>query len=814
MLVLVVNGNELEIPDESIKYTIQNNNISDLESRQCNYTNSFSIPKTRVNVHYFNELGLVGDVSRLPYEKVNASILENGVNIITDGWLEIKETSNEYKLNIRDGSIDLFKAIENKTFADIDLSEIDHVKNIPTIISSFNNPIYKYIINDYGGKTHTQNGTKINTDYLVPSVNVKYLWDKIFETYGFNYIAEILSHPDFTELWMTYPKGANVPEFENYAEFLDFNYVFPSSLVLPRPNNLPFNTVDINFGSQMQSNKYIVPENGRYRIFFSGIEVFQQDFGSNFNREISLRVNGATILNRQSYDETFIDYDLNAGDIVDTANLTRRRQGTRPINDFRRFRIFKIINVDISFSEQFKDLKLTDFFKEILNVFSLTIFIDKDNNYIFKTFNERLQSGVLDWSDKYLNRTSETYTPKNYGQFNYFKHKYNIDNSDYNNGKLTIANVNLKDRHDVLNSFLYSHEQFFTGFRINATHNEAVHPTLLWQREVNENNDNQEVKYKELSNRFHFIRYETINKEAVLRSEILLNEQSITSLPVARFSMTTYKDFTPKYYNNIKILLDDFRLHKIRLNLDCIDINTLDLDKVYYFEQEQQYYILNRLTYENGKISAGEFYRIKYTEADLCANFEVNDDFVNIYVGEETIINVLSNDGYGVGTLQMIIESQPTHGTVTINQNNTITYIHDGSENLSDSFEYYLSNGLCSGVATVYINVISGCYELVSADYQPSPQEEEQSIQLNFTDCDGNPYGYNVLGFTQINICANINSINTGLPSDVEFLEGVITDAQIENAILNNAGLVERIIKRISTAEVIGELRLTFNYCN
>jgi hypothetical protein len=278
--------------------------------------------------------------------------------------------------------------------------------------------------------------------------------------------------------------------------------------------------------------------------------------------------------------------------------------------------------------------------------------------------------------------------------------------------------------------------------------------------------------------------------------------------------MTTYKDFTPKYYNNIKILLDDFRLHKFRLNLDCIDINTLDLDKVYYFEQEQQYYILNRLTYENGKISAGEFYRIKYTEADLCANFEVNDDFVNVYAGEETIINVLSNDAYDVGTLQMIIESQPTHGTVTINQNNTITYIHDGSENFSDSFEYYLSNGLCSGVATVYINVISGCYELVSADYQPSPQEEQQSIQLNFTDCDGNPYGYNVLGFTQINICANINSINTGLPSDVEFLEGVITDAQIENAILNNGGLIERIIKRISTAEVIGELRLTFNYCD
>lgn len=810
MLVLIVNGNELEIPDESIKYTIQNNNISDLESRQCNYTNSFSIPKIRLKVHYLNELGLVGDVSRLPYEKVSASILENGVNIITDGWLEIKETTNEFKLNIRDGSIDLFKAIENKTFADIDLSEIDHVKNIPTIISSFNNPIYKYIINDYGGKTHTQNGTKINTDYLVPSVNVKYLWDKIFETYGFNYIAEILSHPDFTELWMTYPKGFN--EFavvDLYAEFSDFEKV--TSILTPRPNNLPFDNVIINNGSQIQNNKYIVPENASYKITFNGLESWNIGAGSN---NISLLVNSFEVSLSDGLTNKSIYLNLNIGDIVQTANLQPLNIFVGAVTDKRYFKVEKVNNL-VNFNDALSELKLTDFFKEILNVFSLTIFIDRNGNYIFKTFNDRLQSGVLDWSDKYLNRTSETYTPKNYGQFNYFKHKYNIDNSDYNNGRLTIANVNLKDRHDVLNSFLYSHEQFFTTFRINATHNEAVHPTLLWQREVNENNDNQEVKYKELSNRFHFIRYETINKDAVLRSEILLNEQSITSLPVARFSMTTYKDFTPKYYNNIKILLDDFRLHKFRLNLDCVDINTLDLDKVYYFEQEQQYYILNRLTYENGKISAGEFYRIKYTEADLCANFEVNDDFVNIYVGDETIINVLSNDAYDVGTLQMIIESQPTHGTVTLNQNNTITYVHDGSENLSDSFEYYLSNGLCSGVATVYINVISGCYELVSADYQP--QQDPQFLGLNFTDCDGNPYGYDISGLTPINICANINSINTGLPPDIGFSpnQGNITNTEIENAILNNNGIVNRNIVFFDINPVIiGTLTLKFNYCD
>ena len=173
----------------------------------------------------------------------------------------------------------------------------------------------------------------------------------------------------------------------------------------------------------------------------------------------------------------------------------------------------------------------------------------------------------------------------------------------------------------------------------------------------------------------------------------------------------------------------------------------------------------------------------------MCANFEVNDDFVNIYVGEETIINVLSNDGYDVGTLQMIIESQPTHGTVTLNQNNTITYIHDGSENLSDSFEYYLSNGLCSGVATVYINVISGCAFLNSVYY----------LDSQTTPISGGISYFNINTQTSENIeIQHLQTITPNIPVSTNFillLTGdsikTITAQEIDNAINNNEGILD-----------------------
>ena len=196
MLEIIINGNSLEVPKESIKYNIQCNDIGDLESRQCNYTDGFSIPKTLENTRYFEHLGLVGDVSTLPYQKVNADLIDNGVHLIRGGWLEIQETAKEYKINIRDGIIDLFKAIENKNFGDnVNLTEIDHSKNLTTIINSFTNENYRYIINDYGGLTHLDTLTKINIDYLVPSARVKYLWNKIFTTF-------VINNKSGTNLWI------------------------------------------------------------------------------------------------------------------------------------------------------------------------------------------------------------------------------------------------------------------------------------------------------------------------------------------------------------------------------------------------------------------------------------------------------------------------------------------------------------------------------------------------------------------------------------------------------------------------------------
>jgi len=748
MLELVINNEYiLEVAQESIKYTLQNNDIADLESRQCSFTNSFSVPKTFNNVNYFKQLGVVGDISDIPYKKVTAMLLENGIPLITSGWLEVKETTNEYKIHIRDGSIDLFKAIENKTFGDdVDLSEIDHSKDLNTIINSFTNENYRYIINDYGGKTHTDNGTKINADYLVPSVRVKYLWDKIFTTFGFNYFGGVFNSRDFEGLWINYPKGISLDN-ETIQEYAILTRTTTQDFRITA--FLSWENINVNNGNLISNWRYEVPETGKYRI--DSLINYTPTI-SNTNPLYQIRINNNSVGSFVRNVDNSLNITLNAGSIIEIYfdnSLVFFEQS-----------YLKIYKYDdkFNFTDELKQLKITDFFKEILWRFALTIFIDIDGNYIFKTFDERLQADVIDWSEKYKERTSETYVPKSYAQKNIFKENYQKENYSYNDGNLELKNNNLKEINTVINSKFYTYDNDLSIFFINSSKNENIFRTALWDKEISENQNLTKINYKSISNRFYFLRSEIISENAIIKSETLNAEQNVSSLPIARFFMTSFKDFVSKYYNNYKILLEDFRMHKISLALNNLDIHNLDFDKIYYFEQEQNYYILNKLTYESCKLSNSEFYRVKYTEANYCIGFKANDDIAFVNIGETIIINVLENDNYPIGTLSIEIINQPINGTAIVNANNTITYTHNGSEILNDTFTYVLSNGLCVSTAVVEIKEFVSCVNLISINAEDN---FETPIQYQYILCDNEDViqDYFIGSTGDLNICIKEGSL-------------------------------------------------------
>lgn len=90
---------------------------------------------------------------------------------------------------------------------------------------------------------------------------------------------------------------------------------------------------------------------------------------------------------------------------------------------------------------------------------------------------------------------------------------------------------------------------------------------------------------------------------------------------------------------------------------------------------------------------------------------EAVNDVANVNEGGTMNINVSANDTDDNDDLDLdsiVIVTQPTNGTVTVNNDGTVTYLHNGTETTSDSFTYTIkdSAGLTSNTATVNLTIV------------------------------------------------------------------------------------------------------------
>ncbi|PRC46149.1 adhesin, partial [Mycobacterium sp. ITM-2017-0098] len=86
------------------------------------------------------------------------------------------------------------------------------------------------------------------------------------------------------------------------------------------------------------------------------------------------------------------------------------------------------------------------------------------------------------------------------------------------------------------------------------------------------------------------------------------------------------------------------------------------------------------------------------------------NDTATVAEGGTTTIALITNDTDGDGTIDattVVIVRQPTAGTLTVNQNGTVTYVNNGSEATTDSFTYTVKDaaGSTSNAATVTITI-------------------------------------------------------------------------------------------------------------
>jgi len=620
MVIQIIDRGEIEIDDTSITYVKQVSEIGDITKIHSSYSWAFKVPKTPENVKLMSLLSLVGSDSNFPYTLAYCNIIDNGFPIVKKGLFIIKSSDkNEYKCYVQDGIIEFIRDISNDTLGNsIDISDLNHTNSVNNIIASMSGGVpYRYLIAYFNGQflANVGNTTNLASRGLVPFVNCKDLVDRIFDYYGWTYSGT----QDFSRLWMSYPSVAGDSEESENSVLLGNreNYVFDAGTA--QQTRVIFNSIqsDGNYITPLFSarQEFLINQPARFKIKFNVEGFVNSTFQAGvtqFTRQLNfigeLKLNGKTILTNEGTNGSITEksIDLIQGDRL-TAIVKVLDALSWSTNEFNiensYLEILTVGQVDFDFASALIDFPTKDFLKELMVRESLTAFADPETKNIeFKSLKDRIIGTKIDWSDKYIERESESYVYENYAQQNILKHKYDSDNEDYSDGILNVDNQNRPSKSILFEGFSQAAERNLATFQSSgSSYNVPVLKMFDVETQVDENDDII-ATYKNLSDRFFFVSEKESNKSIYIQGSIVSN------IPLASFE--SYANEVEKFYNDSDNILSSAKTHHISLALSSLDMQLLDLKKVYYFEQEKAYYLINKITYKSNQVSKGEFVKI------------------------------------------------------------------------------------------------------------------------------------------------------------------------------------------------------------
>lgn len=655
---LYINDQLADLEEQSFTYNLQVNNFFDFETRQSNYSENLKLPATPTNRKIF-ELVEISDTP-IPYQKLSVDYIVNGIPIVQQGWGVLKgiTESGHYSFYFIDGLIDFFTALDDKTFgADVDISELNHIKTPQYLIDSFDSEIVRYIVNDYGGKTElpVELNYYTNIDFMIPSVSVFYLFQKIMQSLALNFDGSIFSNSHFTDGWITYPTGnmkineinygslklTELPPIEwpfvdtfYFIEELDWwEYINPS-------HNIPFNEPNALVNVIPVPNRisgFNFPFKGFYNIklnlnvtaqYTIRINPFQTT-SEDFPVKIRMYKNGASEPNWEIISgegELTIPMPIELGDLITFRIIALNYSELGAINpvfggafpligvqnihwsDFE-VKITKIEIDETDFNTAFKDLNPKEFVKEFLWRFGLTPIKVKDSVSFYTDLEMLDISKAVDWSDKYVRTVTEEFTVGDFAKKNNFKHKYSEEDADYDDGHLIIENENLPEKKDVITSKLYAPDQNEVLLKYSSG-SLTITPCQVWTKEIEEQNGEVEVKYKENSNRFFW--QQSVRKDSTI---IFASSELGDSVVANKFwysdvEDTTFRELVPQYYSGVNRVLNKCRVCVFDILLNEMDISKIDFSKPIYIRQKAAYYKLNKVKFKVGSLAEVEAIKI------------------------------------------------------------------------------------------------------------------------------------------------------------------------------------------------------------
>jgi len=241
--------------DEDIPLSLSVDDFKNVAEKVQSYSKAFNLPATKRNNQIFDN---IFEITRTdtglnfnPYKRTKAILKQDGF-LLFEGYLRMLDISDKsgetsYNVNLYSEVVALADVLGDKTFSELDFTELNHEYQKTNIINSWNDAgtgitytnastsgfrnaysTVKYPFVDWthqqliGGSTGTGaiSGNPEYTDLgqiFRPFINIKYLIDRIFQAVPFTFESEFFDTDDFKKLYMDFNWGAeNAPvEIDN-----------------------------------------------------------------------------------------------------------------------------------------------------------------------------------------------------------------------------------------------------------------------------------------------------------------------------------------------------------------------------------------------------------------------------------------------------------------------------------------------------------------------------------------------------------------------------------------------------------------------
>ena len=416
---------------------------------------AIQLPGSKINNKFFNAAFNVNSPVVKGFERsVPCQVIQGGAEVFT-GNLILNEVITDgvsdttYSVTLVNESVDFAEKIKETYLSNLDFTDLTHPYTLTSITASWeddiaNGDVY-YPLVDYGldGTDPTTNPiqfggtvgkvdnstTPMQITQFKPSVRVKAIMDRIFDSAGYQYESTFFDSAEFQTIYTLTTANDKLGITNNQSQDAGFSSKKTGTQTFNGPFDsavpLTFNEEIYDPGSSYNpaTSEFTIATNGVY-AFKSAMQFFKTTVGKLSVFTVELIKNGSTVLASQYFDIanngagtmnfTSAGFNLVAGDTIKLrATWEGYDVGLNPIDlDVLSSSTFGtiyapvlVVGANVDIAAQFDPtIKALDFLKGIIQKFNLVIEPKKNqrNTLIIEPFDTWADQGVVkDWSSKY-----------------------------------------------------------------------------------------------------------------------------------------------------------------------------------------------------------------------------------------------------------------------------------------------------------------------------------------------------------------------------------------------------------------------------